>query len=42
VPLSKTMNEEMNRLRNWATGRARPASVVLAKPKEETSRKIEF
>ncbi len=42
VPLSKTMNEEMDRLRNWATGRARPASVVHAKPKEETSRKIEF
>jgi ATP-dependent 26S proteasome regulatory subunit len=42
VPLSKTMNEEMNRLRNWATGRARPASVVQAKIKEETSRKIEF
>jgi SpoVK/Ycf46/Vps4 family AAA+-type ATPase len=42
VPLSKTMNEEMNRLRNWATGRARPASVTQAKPKEESSRKIEF
>jgi len=26
VPLSKTMNEELARLRNWATGRARPAS----------------
>jgi SpoVK/Ycf46/Vps4 family AAA+-type ATPase len=42
VPLSKTMNEEMNRLRNWATGRARPASVVHARVREEGSRKIEF
>ncbi len=42
VPLSKTMNEEMNRLRNWAAGRARPASVVQTRVKEEVSRKIEF
>ena len=28
VPLSKTMNEELSRLRNWAAGRARPASGV--------------
>lgn len=42
VPLSKTMNEEMNRLRTWAAGRARPASVVHARPKEESTRKIEF
>lgn len=26
VPLSKTMNEEIDRLRQWAAGRARPAS----------------
>lgn len=26
VPLSRTMSEELNRLRNWAQGRARPAS----------------
>lgn len=26
VPLSKTMHEELSRLRSWATGRARPAS----------------
>jgi AAA+ superfamily predicted ATPase len=26
VPLSKTMSEELTRLRGWATGRARPAS----------------
>ncbi len=42
VPLSKTMNEEMNRLRSWAVGRARPASVLPAPPPDETSRKIEF
>jgi SpoVK/Ycf46/Vps4 family AAA+-type ATPase len=42
VPLSKTMNEEMNRLRNWAVGRARPASVIPVRSKEESSRKIEL
>ena len=42
VPLSKTMNEEMNRLRNWAVGRARPASTVPARAKDESSRKIEL
>lgn len=26
VPLSRTMSEELNRLRNWAQGRARPSS----------------
>src|SRR5262249_44252160 len=26
VPLSRTMHEELNRLRNWAVGRARPAT----------------
>ena len=26
VPLSKTMSEDLNRLRTWAQGRARPAS----------------
>lgn len=42
VPLSKTMNEELNRLRNWAVGRARPASGVAARPPEEARRKIEL
>lgn len=42
VPLSKTMSEEMNRLRSWAFGRARPASLLPARPQEEVSRKIEF
>jgi len=30
VPLSKTMSEELTRLRSWAQGRARPASDVVA------------
>ncbi len=30
VPLSKTMDEQINRLRGWADGRARNASVVLS------------
>ncbi len=42
VPLSKTMNEEMNRLRSWATGRARPASILPEQRKEEPVRKIEL
>jgi len=42
VPLSKTMNEEMGRLRSWASGRARPASTKLLRVKEEGARKIEF
>ncbi|MGH7173437.1 MAG: AAA family ATPase [Gemmataceae bacterium] len=41
VPLSKTMHEELSRLRAWASGRARPASgaEVLA---PELRRKIEL
>lgn len=42
VPLSKTMSEQMTVLRNWAAGRARPASVVPQRRVAETSRKIEF
>ena len=42
VPLSKTMNEEMSRLRSWASGRARPASTRQVRIKEEGARKIEF
>ncbi len=42
VPLSKTMSEQMTVLRNWAAGRARPASVVPQRRVDETSRKIEF
>jgi SpoVK/Ycf46/Vps4 family AAA+-type ATPase len=42
VPLSKTMNEELNRLRSWALGRARPASGKPAETTEMTRRKIEL
>ena len=42
VPLSKTMNEEMSRLRSWASGRARPASTRRVRIKEEGPAKIEF
>ncbi len=42
VPLSRTMSEELNRLRNWAVGRARPASGTSARPPEESRRKIEL
>ena len=42
VPLSKTMHEEINRLRNWAAGRARPASGVVARVMEDPRRKIEL
>jgi SpoVK/Ycf46/Vps4 family AAA+-type ATPase len=41
VPLSKTMNEELNRLRTWAHGRARPATPSAAE-KTEVRRKIEL
>jgi ATP-dependent 26S proteasome regulatory subunit len=42
VPLSKTMNEELNRLRGWAVGRARPASGKQLHVVEESRRKIEL
>lgn len=42
VPLSKTMHEELSRLRNWAAGRARPASGVVARATDENRRKIEL
>ncbi len=42
VPLSKTMSEELDRLRTWATGRTRPASGVPVRPAEEARRKIEL
>jgi AAA+ superfamily predicted ATPase len=37
VPLSKTMSEELNRLRNWAQGRARPSTGFLKAPEPDTS-----
>lgn len=42
VPLSKTMSEELNRLRTWATGRSRPASGAFAQILDEGRRKIEL
>jgi AAA+ superfamily predicted ATPase len=46
VPLSKTMSEELNRLRTWAHGRARPSSGPLqsAAPPHatESRRKLEI
>ncbi len=42
VPLSKTMSEELNRLRTWANGRSRPASGTLTQLVDEGRRKIEI
>jgi ATP-dependent 26S proteasome regulatory subunit len=42
VPLSKTMSEELNSLRTWATGRSRPASGAIAQAADEGRRKIEL
>jgi len=42
VPLAKTMDEQISRLRNWAEGRARNASVPRASPAEEKVRRMEF
>ncbi len=42
VPLSKTMNEELSRLRIWAAGRARPASGAEAQTRPEVRRKLEL
>ena len=42
VPLSKTMDEQLSRLRSWADGRARHASVAREAVKEPERRKMEF
>ena len=42
VPLSKTMSEQLSRLRSWAQGRARPASGTIATGSTEVRRKIEL
>ena len=42
VPLSKTLHEDLSRLRNWAVGRARLASISTAKNVDEGRRKIEL
>lgn len=42
VPLSKTMSEELHRLRTWASGRARPATGGEPNARPEVRRKIEL
>jgi len=42
VPLVKTMHEQANRLRSWAEGRARNASVARTPGKEAEFRRMEF
>ncbi|MFZ9856323.1 MAG: AAA family ATPase, partial [Limisphaerales bacterium] len=42
VPLARTMEEQITRLRAWAEGRARNASVARAATVEETRRKVEL
>jgi AAA+ superfamily predicted ATPase len=42
VPLSKTMSEELQRMRTWVQGRARPASGMSDTKARPRSRKIEI
>jgi hypothetical protein len=42
VPLAKTMDEQISRLRNWAEGRARNASVARETQKAGTARRMEL
>ena len=42
VPLAKTMDEQINRLRSWAEGRARNASVPRDGQKQGTARRMEL
>jgi AAA+ superfamily predicted ATPase len=42
VPLSKTMDEHLNRLRSWAEGRARHASVPRVLTPAKDHRRMEF
>ena len=42
VPLAKTMDEQINRLRSWTEGRARNASVAKAAESAAPSRRMEF
>jgi AAA+ superfamily predicted ATPase len=42
VPLAKTMDEQISRLRIWAEGRARNASVPRATPQEDKMRRMEL
>lgn len=42
VPLAKTMSEQVGRLRNWAEGRARNASIPRSVQSDEPHMRIEF
>ena len=42
VPLAKTMDEQINRLRNWAEGRARNASTARQPGTADPLRRMEF
>jgi len=42
VPLAKTMDEQISRLRSWAEGRARNASVPREAKKDGAVRRMEF
>jgi SpoVK/Ycf46/Vps4 family AAA+-type ATPase len=42
VPLARTMDEQINRLRSWAGGRARDASAGRPEASASTSRRMEF
>jgi ATP-dependent 26S proteasome regulatory subunit len=42
IPLAKTMDEQIGRLRNWAEGRARNASVAKDGQKAVATRRMEF
>lgn len=42
VPLARTMDEQINRLRSWASGRARDASAARPESGASTTRNMEF
>lgn len=42
VPLARTMDEQINRLRSWASGRARDASTSRTGAGADTGRRMEF
>ena len=42
VPLARTMDEQINRLRSWASGRARDASTNRAEAVGDATRRMEF
>jgi ATPase family associated with various cellular activities (AAA) len=42
VPLARTMDEQINRLRSWAVGRARNASAARPDAGESATRRMEF